>query len=229
MHAQARIARVQGRYCTGTDFDGAGDALPIVGDEAQVCARFVAQPSLSTAPAPSPLPPPPSPTMQPTSSLILAPIPGCAFGSEWQDADLEGAVLRDVWLSMAAQLLSVVLILLDQGVALLHACVAHCRVLGRRDAIAKRSSGSRWGGAGAPSLFDSTLLYAPEMWYRACGTCCEVDCRSSTGAGRACRAAWCPARCRRRSRTGGGVEVDCGPPCCACWCDTGGEGADSTA
>jgi len=138
---------------------------------------------------------------------------------------------------MAAQLLSVFLILLDQGVALLHACVAHCRVLGRRDDLAKRTSGSRWG-AGA-SLFDSTLLYAPEMWYRVCGVCCAVDCRSSTGTGRACRATWCPACCLRRrggyatapeedgrgGRGGtsddGGLEVDCGPPCCGCWCDTG--------
>jgi len=135
--------------------------------------------------------------------VVLAPaVPGHACALCSRDADLEGTVLRDVWLSMAAQGLSILVLIADQGAALLHACIAHCRLVQRRKDAGLKTRAVRRAptcGQRLRQLCDSTLMYAPEMWMAFCGEWAACDCRRSSGEGRATRAAcartcWCGGR-----------------------------------
>jgi hypothetical protein len=156
---------LQGRYCTGADGDGSGINIPIVGN-----------------------------LVSPSSSLILRPIPGCAFGSEWQDEDFEGAALRSVWLSMAAQVLAMVVLIVDQGLALIQACFTRCNVVARAhrhkmEPSPAPNTGRKCGQC--PDLFpqswhavlDTRAIFIPDVWLQAFGTRVFFCCPTHTTSG----------------------------------------------
>lgn len=80
-------------------------------------------------------------------ALLLSYVPGCALGSAWSGADLEGDVLWSVWLASLVQTAALLLFLGDQACSLVQACLFRCNTHG--GAFSWQRHSARRGAFGA--------------------------------------------------------------------------------
>jgi hypothetical protein len=81
-----------GRACTGVDNDPTARLPPITGS-----------------------------SVSPALSLLLHPVPGCAFSASWRDEDLEGKAVQAEWLALVALIGALIFLLTDYALFLGHA------------------------------------------------------------------------------------------------------------